>query len=175
MTGTTTNPVSVRLNIGCGPVKMPGYINCDHQECWKPDILMDAVKSWPFDDHVADRVVMHHVIEHLPDSMFPIREAYRVLKVGGTLSIRVPHAHGIYACVNGHRHFFTTTTVRQIGDDTDPRASLIGVRFRETAFRLRIWMFHRTPFDGLASRHPFLWEKLGILPPDEIEWEGVKT
>lgn len=48
------------------------------------------VESLPFDNELFDVVVGSHVLEHLANRKFALREMYRVLKCGGILIIAIP-------------------------------------------------------------------------------------
>ena len=53
-------------------------------------ICGDATRL-PFDDASFDMVTMFDVIEHVPDDVVAMREAWRVLRPGGTLLLSTPH------------------------------------------------------------------------------------
>jgi predicted SAM-dependent methyltransferase len=85
----------MKLNIGCGFLKMDGYVNIDNQSLCKPDILADLSKTWPWEDDTVDEIYAHHVMEHMGetfnDFLFIIKEMYRVSKDGAEWKIIVPH------------------------------------------------------------------------------------
>jgi hypothetical protein len=86
----------MKINLGCGQNKMPGYVNVDKYATVEPDRLCDLEQfPWPFENECADEIVMTHVLEHLgaqPEIFLGImKELYRVLKPAGQLDIRVPH------------------------------------------------------------------------------------
>lgn len=55
----------------------------------------DCQKRIPFDDNYFDRVVVIHVLEHLPDLPTAISEVHRVLKPGGIFSVVLPCDPGL--------------------------------------------------------------------------------
>ena len=85
----------MKLNIGCGFLKMDGYTNIDNQALCKPDVLADLNKTWPFEDDSVDEIYAHHVMEHMGETfsefLFVIKEMYRVSKHGAEWKIFVPH------------------------------------------------------------------------------------
>ncbi|CAA7617323.1 class I SAM-dependent methyltransferase [Magnetospirillum sp. UT-4] len=86
----------MKLNLGCGRDRRPGYVNVDKYATFAPDRVVDLeAPPWPFPDGAVDEIVLHHVLEHLGQStevfLAIIRELYRVLKPGGVAEITVPH------------------------------------------------------------------------------------
>jgi ubiquinone/menaquinone biosynthesis C-methylase UbiE len=84
----------VRLNLGCGPVLLDGYVNCDMPANWstvQPDVECD-LRALPFDAAYADEVLAVHVVEHFYrwETTALLREWVRVLKPGGLLVIECP-------------------------------------------------------------------------------------
>lgn len=50
-------------------------------------------KTLPFPDNSQDYVFSSHVLEHIPDYTWNLRDWYRVVKPGGHIVIVVPHQH----------------------------------------------------------------------------------
>jgi len=67
------------------------WVNVDSQAKWRPDYVCDGM-DLPFENESFDFVVLHHVLEHFGcgEGAGLIREAYRVLKPGGSLLVFVP-------------------------------------------------------------------------------------
>lgn len=101
------------LNLGCGNVSKPGWINVD---LFDPtaDLALDLRQPLPFPDESASYIYIEHFFEHLDypdvsDSMgwqlertnTPsearqlLRECRRVLSPGGTIDIVVPDTEGM--------------------------------------------------------------------------------
>lgn len=85
----------MKLNLGCGYNKLPGYINVDHDPRCEPDIVADLEQLLPFEDNSVDEIVLHHVLEHLGQDTKTYlniwKEYYRILKDQGVIKITVPH------------------------------------------------------------------------------------
>jgi predicted SAM-dependent methyltransferase len=86
----------MKLNLGCGDKKIPGFVNCDMQPSCNPDRVVDLESlPWPFEDNCADEVVLSHVLEHLGESskiyLGIIKELYRVCAPNAVIRIAVPH------------------------------------------------------------------------------------
>ncbi len=56
----------------------------------KADIAADLNKPLPIESSVADTVVSLSVLEHLCEPQVMLREAYRILRPGGTIVLQVP-------------------------------------------------------------------------------------
>ncbi|TXI76021.1 MAG: FkbM family methyltransferase [Dokdonella sp.] len=100
----------MKLNMGCGMNKLPGYTNVDmFAEC-APDFLHDLEQTpWPWANDSVTEVVFSHSLEHIGgDSrvfLAMMQELYRVCQNGAAIRIAVPHPR--------HDHF--------IGDPTHVR------------------------------------------------------
>jgi SAM-dependent methyltransferase len=86
----------VKLNIGCGNNKFPGYINTDREPSVAPDVVMDLEQfPWPFEDNSVDEILAVHVLEHVgatPQVFLGVmKEIYRVCRNGAQIRIAVPH------------------------------------------------------------------------------------
>ncbi len=94
------------IALNCGSGQRPfhstdtvRWINVDLQEKWGADVVSD-IRSMPmFADNSADLIVAHHSYEHLllQDSEVAIKEAYRILKPGGSLLVFVPELAALAA------------------------------------------------------------------------------
>jgi len=82
-----------KLNLGSGQFRKKDFINIDVNPNTNPDILHDLDKfPWPFKKNSFSLIEADHVLEHLKDSFKVMKELNRILKSGGKLIIRVPHA-----------------------------------------------------------------------------------
>lgn len=80
----------IKLNLACGDLIFPGYINVDlYSE--KADVKAD-VKQLPFPDDYADEILAMHIIEHFDfhEGFVVLQEWKRVLKPNGKLVIECP-------------------------------------------------------------------------------------
>ena len=83
----------MRLNLGCCDHHMAGYVNVDR--CEPADVICDLSKpNWPWSDSSVLEIVAHDIIEHLPDKILTMNEAWRVLIPGGLFRILVPTTDG---------------------------------------------------------------------------------
>jgi len=83
----------VKLNVGCGEMILPGYVNIDpYWEFPGIDLRADA-RNLPYEDNSVDEILSCHVLEHMDfhQGYKALQEAYRVLKPGGVLVIELPN------------------------------------------------------------------------------------
>lgn len=83
----------VKLNLGCGEKRMPGYINVD--KYGDPDVVHDLETfPWPFDDNTVIEVRLSHVLEHIGETtsiyLKIIKELYRICVANAEIYIAVP-------------------------------------------------------------------------------------
>ena len=97
----------MKINIGAGATRYPGYINCDYDTRYNPEYVFDMEKDkWPFDDNSVTNIIAYHVLEHMGEGYFHVlKEMYRVSKPGTTINIKVPHYN--------HRYFHHDPTHRR--------------------------------------------------------------
>ncbi|AAZ58445.1 hypothetical protein PMN2A_0954 [Prochlorococcus marinus str. NATL2A] len=84
----------LKLNLGCGEKRFPGYINVD--KYGSPDIKHDLESfPWPWETNSVSEIVLIHVLEHLGKDVeiyFGIfKEMYRICNHGAKIKIIVPH------------------------------------------------------------------------------------
>lgn len=89
----TKKTESKYLHLGCGPIRINGFLNCDFYYNKDVDFNLDVRFPLPFDDGVWRGVYSHHLIEHLSydDVMKLMRECHRTLAPGGIFRMVVPN------------------------------------------------------------------------------------
>jgi SAM-dependent methyltransferase len=99
-------PTLLKLNLGCSDSHMRGWRNVDL--CEPADEIADLSQEWPWRDSSVEAIVAWDFIEHLPDKIFTMNEAHRVLVPGGRFDIWVPTTDGRGAFQDpGHVSFWT--------------------------------------------------------------------
>ena len=84
----------VRLNLGCGDYKLPGYINCDIRKEVNADLYFDILNSIPLNDESVEEVVATEFLEHFgwrDEIKKVLAEITRVLKRGGSAYFETPN------------------------------------------------------------------------------------
>lgn len=83
----------LKLHLGSGYKRFPGYLNVDLDQLTIPDYAFDLTGPWPFDANIVSHVIAHHVMEHLgdPGFFYFLKELYRVCESGAIIDVVVPH------------------------------------------------------------------------------------
>jgi predicted SAM-dependent methyltransferase len=85
----------LKLNLGCGPEKLEGWVNVDFEKGCKPDVVAD-VRQLPFEDETVDELYASHLLEHFDYREPVLEEWHRVLKLGGNITLIVPDLVGTW-------------------------------------------------------------------------------
>ena len=90
-----------RLHVGCGRVKLQGWINADLDP--RAQLVINIKHRLPFPENDLDRIYSEHVLEHVPveSGLVFLKEAHRILKPGGVVRIAMPDLDDI---VDGYTH-----------------------------------------------------------------------
>lgn len=83
----------LKLNLGAGKTKVPGFTSVDAIKFEGVDIVADLRKRWPWADNSVDEAQSSHFLEHL-DAMERVHffnELHRVLKPGARCVVTTPH------------------------------------------------------------------------------------
>jgi SAM-dependent methyltransferase len=111
----------IGLHFGGGRKRLAGYHELDYPE-WDAERMGEWRYPYPQDgmpvlSDTVDSVVVVHTLDHLTSAAVQhfLREAQRVLKPGGTISIAVPHHMGTLAheCIE-HKTQYGLKTFRNI-------------------------------------------------------------
>ena len=166
----------VKLHIGCGGNKLPGYINADyHPGAVGADVFFDATKRWPFADNSLDLVYSSHFIEHLEDFRGFFKEAWRCLRDNGKMNIRAPFGSHHYAWVDvthvrpwfpGSFCFLQPNYIMESRNPQHEWTHFFGVDFVECLIEPRLHKFMRWPFMNTFLTY------LNFLPDAVLEFQA---
>lgn len=86
-----------RLHLGCGPVRLPGWVNVDNQPYDGVDRVLDVRQGLPFEN--AAFIFAEHFLEHfeLEEALALLRECRRVLADEGVLRLTTPNLDWVWA------------------------------------------------------------------------------
>ncbi len=153
----------MKLNVGCGRVALPGYLNVD---LYGGEVHC-SITSLPFRDGAFSEINASEVLEHVVDLSRAMRELHRILAPGGEIHADVPY--GLQGLYNPHHHhafdrstflYFTKSTKEPAPPCLQIKQGLLLVRQRtkvaHVPFQWHLWAY--TP--GLALRLRPVWERL---------------
>lgn len=88
----------MKLNIGSGKKRFPGFINVDSDASCEPDHVVNLNRDpLPFEDNSVHHILAHHILEHVGDGFFDlIKEMYRVCAHEAIIEVQVPHPRHDY-------------------------------------------------------------------------------
>lgn len=88
----------MKVNLGSGIKRFPGFVNLDVDPSCKPDYVCDMNKdALPFEDDTVEYMLAHHVFEHIGDGFFNLlKQIYRVCKHEAIIDVHVPHPRHDY-------------------------------------------------------------------------------
>jgi predicted SAM-dependent methyltransferase len=88
--------VGMKLNLGCGSRKEPGFLNVDKFQTSATDVVFDLEKTpWPWPNDSIEEVRFIHSLEHMGQTtdgfLTIVKEVYRICRDGAKVIIHVPH------------------------------------------------------------------------------------
>jgi len=87
-------PTDLRIDLGCGTQKKPGFLGVDIRSFEGVDVVLHAGRDpWPWSEGSVSEAHASHMVEHLsqPERCHFFNELYRVLRVGAKATIVTPH------------------------------------------------------------------------------------
>lgn len=98
----------LRLNLGCGHVPLPSYLNVDSRDLPGIDIVAEVGKL-PFDSGEVDEIFSAHLLEHFPQEKLRrvlLPYWFSLLKAGGSFKAIVPDASGMVRAYASNEYTF---------------------------------------------------------------------
>ncbi len=131
---------TLKLNLGCGTDIKEDHVNVDIVPVNGIDLVADLSRiPYPFKDSAFDQILIHHVLEHLPDTLAVMTELHRISKPGGEIFVAVPYWNSYGAVVDPtHKSFFHHKTF----DYFDPTKALCQSKGFYTKARFQIEHIH---------------------------------
>lgn len=85
------------VDLGAGPsqfwnifLRFPNFISVDFFPYKKVDVVADITARLPFQNGIADAVILSNVLEHIPNPASVLSECFRILKPGGVIIGTIP-------------------------------------------------------------------------------------
>lgn len=182
----TGRETAVRLDLGCGLRKEPGFTGLDRLALPGVDIVCDLDReAIPLADDSVAEVHSRHFLEHVADLLAVMQEIWRVCRPGARVRIAVPYFNAIGAFRDPtHRRFFTWETFEHFTDSGSVPSFYAEARFRIVRRRIRFWPANTGrrgdlrygylwPVQALANLWPHLYEHslLRCVAANELEIE----
>jgi len=97
----------LKIEIGCGNTKQPGFIGIDVRDCGQ-EIIWDVRGGIPLPDESVSEIYSSHVLEHFDNEELKalFKEFVRVLEPGGKIGARLPHQLDPSAYYFDHKTFW---------------------------------------------------------------------
>lgn len=166
----------LKLNIGCGYNKQPGFLNVDKFAACGPDRVCDVENlPWIWPDDSVDEVLFNHSLEHIGEDaetfLGVMKELYRVCRNGAEIQINVPHPRNDdFLNDPTHVRVITPTVLslfdkelndrwKATGAQNTPMAHYLGVDFKI----VHAEQFLDEPYDSLLGRGAIKESDLPIL------------
>ena len=169
-----------KLNFGCGPEIMKGYVNMDILKLQGVDVVHNFNKfPYPFKDNEFDEIYTSHVLEHLDDLIKVMTELKRICKPGAKIKIRVPHfSCGVSYRDPTHKRLFSYFTFDYFTDECFYDLPKFKIIKRQLNFTRLSFTFLNSIINPFINLSPALYERFfcWILPCAEVivELEVVK-
>ncbi len=80
----------MRVDIGCGKFKAPGWIGVDIDKESRADIIHDCNEGLPFNKNEIEEIYCAHFLEHTRNPLFIIGEIWRICQEGAKITLIIP-------------------------------------------------------------------------------------
>jgi len=160
---------AVKLNLGCGDVVMPGWINIDRRDdVPNIDINYDLSQPLPFRDDTVDFIFNEHFLEHLSpaEGLVFLKECKRCLKPGGVLRVAMPHIKPVVD--RYYNNDVESDWARQMGVQT--KAELVNIGFKYWGHQ---WLYDEAELERRLKEAGF--EKIEHKPINQSTYPELRN
>lgn len=183
---------NIKLNIGSGYKKFNGYTNIDADINCNPDILLnldDENLIIPLEDNSVDKIIAHHILEHIGLGIFKLlQEIYRISKHGTLIDIRVPyHLHETYFSDFTHKRPITVEGLSLFskkrnyndiskGGTSSTLGIIYDIDFEIVSFDFIYDAFYDEILANMSNEHKsrFLREAANVAIETHVIWSVIK-
>jgi len=170
----------MKIDIGCGSSKRPGFVGIDIQNIPGVDCVLDLSREkLPFDDNSVSEVYSSHFFEHLDiDAVQRIlEEVHRVCLDGSIVEIRVPHFSGSGCFYEYHKTSFRYSSFSELVGIRGMFSS--SIRFRLISRRINFLKSKFLPWNYVIGPLINIWRTpewyeitflRNIFPAHELEF-----
>jgi SAM-dependent methyltransferase len=143
--------LEIKINLGSGDQRLPGYIGLDRLPLKGVDILCDLNLPLPLTTACASDVYAKSVLEHISDLEGLLAEIERILAPGGHLVVYVPHwSNPFFYSDYTHKRFFGLASFDYLVPQEAQFYRKVPV-YREFGFRIiSVRLIFQSPF-GLLN------------------------
>ncbi|MBE1441141.1 methyltransferase domain-containing protein [Paenibacillus sp. OAS669] len=92
----------MKIDLGCGTQKNPGFIGIDKKDGPGVDIVCDILQGIPLPDDSADCLFAVHSLPYIDPLLDTMKEIYRICKHKAIVCIVAPYAHTYFHAANPH-------------------------------------------------------------------------
>jgi len=181
----------IKLDIGCGKWKKPGFTGVDIVKLDGVDIVCNLEKEkLPLEDNSVNEIYTRYFLEHVSDLIKVMEELWRVCGSGAKIVAGVPYYNSIGAFKDPtHKRFFTyetfdyfTATKKLPNYYSDVKFKIIKkkILFYPVSSNIygKIRFLHLMPLQLIANVFPYLYEhsflKLFSARDIYVELEVIK-
>ena len=162
------------LVIGSAGKRHPEAVTLDIEPRHKPDVVHDLnITPWPFQDNQFEKIICHHVLEHLEGFNSALAELHRICRPEGEIYIEVPHFSSWMANDPAHKLRFNYFSIDAFLADEDPGYLVTDFKFklleREVTFHRA---FRRYFLDNIFNKFPRAYQRFWtyIVPAEHIKF-----
>ncbi len=144
-------PTELKLHLGCGEVKLDGFVNIDMKKTLATDRVMD-VRKLDYPDNSIEKIYASHIFEHFSpkEAKDILKEWGRVLKERGEMIIAIPNFDKFFS-----RYLFFTWILKDKEKTNNLLAELVagGLDYKIEDYHKII--FNPQKFNDLAKEAGF--------------------